>query len=353
VSIGDALAEARRQAGLTVAQVGDQTGIRETIITAIECDNYSACGGESSAREYIRTIAWAVGADPEPLIRMYNTAQPRPQPAADDTAQLGAQPAADDTAQLGAQPVTCEAADPVTVTGKGGWIWRGWLAVVAVVIGGLWFAAFQYHAGPRHTVTAAPSARAHPVAHRLPHHSQAPPAPQTPAASSVPPVTLLAPVSAEAFGPGGTAQGDNQQNAGLALANNPATPWHTSWYATAQFGNLKTGTGLLLDLGGAVTVTNAQIALGSIPGANIELLAGNVPALTDLRTVARATNAGGVVRLRPTRSVRGRYLLIWFTLLPPDSAGTFQASVYSIRLEGRIWFTSAGSAQGRQVANRP
>src|SRR5215469_5228955 len=80
VSIGDALAEARRQAGLTVAQVGDQTGIRETIITAIESDNYSACGGESSAREYIRTIAWAVGADPEPLIRMYNTAQPRPQP---------------------------------------------------------------------------------------------------------------------------------------------------------------------------------------------------------------------------------------------------------------------------------
>jgi cytoskeletal protein RodZ len=341
VSIGGALAEARRQAGLSVAQVGDQTGIRETIITAIERDDYSACGGDSNARAYIRTIARAVGADPEPLIRMYNTAQPQPQPAIDDTTQLGA------------QPVTYEAADPVTVTGKGDWIWRAWLAVVAVVIGGLWFAAFQYHAGPRHAVTAAPSAPAHPVAHRLPHHRQAPRAPQTPATSFIPPVTPLAPVSAAAFGPGGTGQGDNPQNAGLALADNPATPWHTSWYATAQFGNLQTGTGLLLDLGGAVTVTNAQIALGGIPGASIELRAGNVPALTDLRTVARTTNAGGVVRLRPTGSVRGRYLLIWFTLLPPDSAGTFQASVYSIRLEGRIWFTSAGRAQGNQVANRP
>jgi cytoskeletal protein RodZ len=341
VSIGDALAEARRRAGLTVAQVGDQTGIRETIITAIERDDYSACGGDPYAQGYIRTIAQAIGADPEPLIRTYNTAQPRARPTLDDTAQLGAQPTADETA------------DPVTVTGKGGWIWRAWLAVVAVVIGGLWFAAFHYHAGPRHAVTAVPSARAQPVAHSHPHRSEAPPAPQTPATVFVPRVTPLAPVSAAAFGPGGTAQGDNPQNAGLALANNPATPWHTSWYATAQFGNLQTGTGLLLDLGGPVTVTNAEIALGSIPGASFELRAGNVPALTDLRTVARATNAGGVVQLRPTRLVRGRYLLIWFTLLPPDSAGTFQASVYSIRLEGRIWSASAGRTQGHQAANRP
>jgi hypothetical protein len=320
VSIGDALADARRQAGLTVAQVGHQTGITETIITAIEGDDYSACGGDFYARGHIRSIARAVGADPEPLIRVYNTAEPGSQPTTDDTAQSGPQPTTDDTA------------DPVTVTGMAEWIWRAWVAVVLVVMGGLWFAAFQYLAGPRHAVTLAPSAREHP-------HSQAPPAPQTPARPSVPPVTPLAPVSAAAFGPGGTAQGDNPQNAGLALAGNPAAPWHTNWYTTAQFGNLQAGTGLLLDLGGPVTVTSAQITLGSIPGADIELRAGNIPALADLKTVARATNAGGVVRLWPAGSVRGRYLLIWFTLLPPDSAGTFEASVYSILLEGRIWLT--------------
>src|SRR5262249_19287116 len=253
-------------------------------------------------------------------------APPGPRLVTDDPAQPGPQPTADDTA------------DPVTVTGKAEWIWRAWLAVVLVVMGGLWFAAFQYFAGPRHAVATAPTAREHPVAHRLPHHSQAPPAPQTPT-PSVPPVTPLAPVSAAAFGPSGTAQGDNPQNARLALGGNPATPWHTSWYTTAHFGNLQTGTGLLLDLGRPVMVTNAQITLGSIPGADIELRAGGVPALADLQTVARMTNAGGVVQFRPTGSVRGRYLLIWFTLLPPDPAGTFQASVYSIRLEGRIWVT--------------
>jgi transcriptional regulator with XRE-family HTH domain len=334
MSIGDALAEARRQAGLTVAQVGQQTGIRETIITAIEGDDYSACGDDSYARGYIRSIARAVGADPEPLIRVYNTTRPRSQPAADDTSQLGPQPTTDDPA------------DPVTVTGTAEWIWRVWLAVVVVVMGGLWFAAFHYLAGPRHAVTLAPSAREHPRSH-------ASPAPQTPARPSVPPVTPLAPVSAAAFGPGGTAQGDNPQNARLALAGNPATPWHTSWYTSAHFGNLQTGTGLLLDLGRPVMVTNAQITLGSIPGADIELRAGDVPALADLHAVARMTNAGGVVQLRPTGPVRGRYLLIWFTLLPPDPAGTFQASVYSIRLEGRIWLAPTGGAQGHSAANLP
>ena len=39
--------------------------------------------------------------------------------------------------------------------------------------------------------------------------------------------------------------------------------------------------GLLLDLGRPVTVTSAQITLGSIPGADVELRAGNLPALAD------------------------------------------------------------------------
>jgi hypothetical protein len=251
---------------------------------------------------------------------MYKKAQPGPQPAADDTRQ----------------PATDARADPVMVTTKSEWIWRAWLVVVVVVMGGLWFAASPYLVDPRHTVSAASSARVHPVAQRLPHRTQAPPAPETAATPSAPPVTSLAPVSVAAFGPGGLGQGDDPQNAALALADNPATPWHTSWYTTAHFGNLQTGTGLLLDFRRPVTLTNAQITLGSMPGADIELRAGNVPALADLRTVARATNAGGVVRLRPAGSVRGRYLLIWFTLLPPDPAGTFQASVCSIRLEGWI-----------------
>jgi cytoskeletal protein RodZ len=72
VSIGDTLAEARRQAGLTVTQVSQQTRIRESIINSIEHDDFSSCGGDFYARGHIRSIATVVGADPVPLIREYD-----------------------------------------------------------------------------------------------------------------------------------------------------------------------------------------------------------------------------------------------------------------------------------------
>jgi transcriptional regulator with XRE-family HTH domain len=78
VSIGEALAEARGQAGLTVAEVSQRTRIRETIIRGIERDDYSACGGDFYARGNIRSIASVVGADPEPLISEYDAVHRAP-----------------------------------------------------------------------------------------------------------------------------------------------------------------------------------------------------------------------------------------------------------------------------------
>jgi cytoskeletal protein RodZ len=79
VSIGDALAEARRQTGLTVTQVSQRTCIRETIIRGIERNDFSACGGDFYARGHIRSIARAVSVEPEPLIREYDATQGAPE----------------------------------------------------------------------------------------------------------------------------------------------------------------------------------------------------------------------------------------------------------------------------------
>ena len=78
MSIGDTLAAARRQAGLTVTQVSQRTCIRETIVRGIERGDYSACGGDFYARGHIRSIARAVGLDPEELIREYDATQAPP-----------------------------------------------------------------------------------------------------------------------------------------------------------------------------------------------------------------------------------------------------------------------------------
>jgi hypothetical protein len=311
VSIGEALTKARTQAGLTVTQVSDQTRIREMIITAVEGDDFSACGGDLCARGYIRIIARAVGADPEPLIREYQAARPGPQVIPDDTAE------------------------PVTPTRMRKRRWLDWVAVGWLALA-VWIGFYAYHflTGSRHATSAPTSAGAHPVTQRPGHHKQAPPTPKT-ATQGAAAARALTPASAAAFGPSGAGHGDNSGLAHLAIDANPATAWHTDWYATAHFGNLYPGTGLLVDMGRPTTIMAARIRLGHAHGASFQLRVGTAPAMADLSPVAHAAHTGGVVRLRLSTPAHGRYVLIWFTRLPPDQSGTFQVSVYNLRLEGR------------------
>lgn len=78
MSIGDTLAEARRQSGLTVTQVSQQTRIRETIVRGIERGDFSACGGDFYARGHIRSIAKAVGLDPDQVVSEFDAAHGAP-----------------------------------------------------------------------------------------------------------------------------------------------------------------------------------------------------------------------------------------------------------------------------------
>jgi hypothetical protein len=90
-----------------------------------------------------------------------------------------------------------------------------------------------------------------------------------------------------------------------------------------------------VDLGRTETIDSVQLTLGTTPGADLQMRVGNTPTLADLSTVASATDAGGTVPLRPTAPAQGRYVLIWFTKLPPDSSGTFQAMVYNLSVQGQ------------------
>ena len=189
MSIGEALADARRQAGLTVSRLSDRARVRETIITDIEGDDYSACGGDSYARGYIRIIAQAVGADPEPLIREYNTARPVPQPITDDITE------------------------PITRVRMRKRLRLNWVAVPVLVWLGL--AVYDLHGGLPHVASAASPARAHTVTQRHAGHvRKVPPMPKAATSGAVPARTLT-PVSAAAFGPSGIGQGDEPELAPL------------------------------------------------------------------------------------------------------------------------------------------
>ncbi len=343
MSIGESLAEARREAGLTVAQVSQRTRIRQTIIRGIEGDDYSVCGGDFYARGHIRSIAKVVAADSGPLIQEFDATHRAPGAVSASSIDelLTRSRAAEQQRRERQRRSWAVVAGAVTVG-------------VALLVGAV-FVGYHFRAGPPRAAQAAPAAAGNAVAHPA-GQGTAGPAPSAgqgtagPAASAgsaaaaspaptgspapsgaTAPAWVLTPVSAAAFGPGG---GDNPQLAQRAIDGSHATAWRTDWYTTARFGNLYPGTGLLLDMGHPVTITGMQISLGSARGAALQIRVGAARGLGQRPPTARAAGAAGVLRLRFGRPAHGRYVLLWFTRLPADPAGTFQASVYNIKLTG-------------------
>jgi cytoskeletal protein RodZ len=158
--------------------------------------------------------------------------------------------------------------------------------------------------------------------------------PSEPAPTTVPAQALTVSL-AEAFGPDGTSDGDNPQSAMNVVGSGSSQPWSTDWYTSADFGMLKQGTGLLLDMGSTATITSVRVDLGPASGANVQVLAGNAPALADMRLAASVDDAGGATDFWLTTPRTARYLLIWLTRLPPVRAGQYQASIYSVAVTGR------------------
>ena len=330
MSIGATLAAARRRAGLTVSEVSQRTRVTEPIIRGIEQDDYAACGGDFYARGHIRAIAHAVGEDPSPLIDEFDSTW---RSAAEITAAEVFSPAM-----------------PLRKRERRRVRWTAFLAALVLVV--LGFASYKFVSGVgRAKPAAAASPRPSPAGHTNPPASaavqgssaeasasttQASPAASSPASSASPAaVQALAPASVAAFGPAGLADGDNPQLAALAVGRNAAMPWYSQWYATSGFADLKAGTGLLLDMGRTVTVSSVRLSLVSHSGADLALRAGSKPVLSSLPQVASASNAGSTVHFHLSAPVHVRYLLIWFTKLPPDSAGTYQASAYKIIVQGQ------------------
>ena len=93
---------------------------------------------------------------------------------------------------------------------------------------------------------------------------------------------------------------DDPQAAPLAIDSSASTFWHTSYYLDSPyFGNLKKGTGLVLDMGKPVKISQVRVKFGSTPGANVQIKVGNSALPPDpaaagpLPTVAQANGIGG------------------------------------------------------------
>ena len=139
--------------------------------------------------------------------------------------------------------------------------------------------------------------------------------------------------NATAFGPDGTSDGDNPGMASRVLHGGGA--WDSAWYATAEFGHMQSGTGVLLDMSHAVTVNSVRLVLGSAGGADVQVRVGDSADLDSMSTAASLSNAHGTVRLSLNSPASARYVLIWFTRLPGKSPGKYQVSLYKATVDGQ------------------
>jgi hypothetical protein len=134
-------------------------------------------------------------------------------------------------------------------------------------------------------------------------------------------------VGARDFDPEGSPSTENPDEVPLAIDGNPKTGWQTLTYeGNPELGGLKSGVGLMIDLGADRNVGSVEISLAGAP-TQLELYASDTgvsepPAdLGDLRQVTNSTRADESVTLRPKGDLRTRFLVIWMTRLPAVSGG--------------------------------
>jgi hypothetical protein len=164
----------------------------------------------------------------------------------------------------------------------------------------------------------------------------------TTSASAVAGGTLLKPVSDQTFNILGSDSEDGPE-AGNAIDGSASTFWHTdSYQGHANFGNLKSGTGLLIDMGKQVRLSQVQVMVGNLGATTAQIYLGNSAAesksaLSDFTLVGQQKTGTGTLTYPVSSKATGRYVLVWLTgNLPanPDEPGQYQGRIYNVALRG-------------------
>jgi hypothetical protein len=160
-----------------------------------------------------------------------------------------------------------------------------------------------------------------------------------PSASSSPRAQPARPVEVAGvtdLDPQGTDGGEYPELAALAVDGDPTTAWRTATYEQ-QFGpaGLKTGVGLVLDLGSAQEVSALDLRLVGEPTSVSVFVTDDAPTTspTDDLTAAAQVQAGTQERVDLDEPTTGRFVTLWFTALPAVPDG-FRAELAEVTVRG-------------------
>lgn len=165
--------------------------------------------------------------------------------------------------------------------------------------------------------------------------------------------TMLSIAGDTTFNPYGSPPG-NTENPGTAKAaidGDVTTAWHTSYYLNnPKMGGLKPGTGLLIDMGKEVKLSQVEVLFGSDGGpTTASVYLGNNPAdtkataLSNFTLVSPQVSVSGDHKFQVSAAATGRYVLIWLTSLPklqqapqgaPGNATYYEGKIFNVVVRG-------------------
>ena len=72
MTTGSELRDRRESVGLSLEQLASMTSVRMGLISEMESNNFSHCGGDTYARGHLKNIAMRLGLEPNHFVEMYN-----------------------------------------------------------------------------------------------------------------------------------------------------------------------------------------------------------------------------------------------------------------------------------------
>ncbi|MGW5760005.1 protein kinase family protein [Streptomyces tendae] len=140
-------------------------------------------------------------------------------------------------------------------------------------------------------------------------------------------------VGARDFDPFGD-QSEKPSEIGNVYDGSASTYWQTDYYLSSDFGRLKPGVGVILDLGKVQQV--GKVTVTFVGNTSVELRSASKDATAEPTSFDQyekvAGGTGTTVELKPGKAVQSRYLLVWLTDLPVQSDGNWRGRLADVKV---------------------
>ncbi|MFE1438387.1 protein kinase family protein [Streptomyces sp. NPDC058739] len=140
--------------------------------------------------------------------------------------------------------------------------------------------------------------------------------------------------SARDYDPFGSDRSEKPESISKVYDSEPGSYWETDYYLGSRFGNLKSGVGVILDLGKVQEVGKVSVTFQGNTSVELRTANGDAEPTSFEGFTKVADGTGTTVDLEPGKALKSRYLLVWLTELPTQSNGQIRGRVVDIKVTG-------------------